>query len=286
VGTVTTLPIDNAALPDVGRFLSEHVNSRIAPNAWVDSLVHPWSESRPNFGFQLRDGGALKGVFCAIYSDQSIDNRIERFCNPHSWCVLSDYRKHSLGLALALIKQPGYHFTMLTPNPNVAEIFLRLGFKGLDDRVAVLPNSPSALATVGSHVAEFARDRIASHLSGSVLRDFELHREIPWLRFLAFGRGSDICLIVYKVGRWKRMPCARIMHVSDSAAFDRHLHLMKHSLLLRQRLLVSRVEARFLGRDPRVAYWDRRRQAKLVKSSSLRDSQVSDLYSELASLDL
>jgi len=286
MASVTVAPIDTAALAEVGRFLNENVNARIAPSAWVDSLVHPWSESRPNFGFQLRDGGALKGVFCAIYSDQSIDNRVERFCNPHSWCVLADYRKHSLGLALALIKQPGYHFTMLTPNPNVAEIFLRLGFKRLGERVAVLPNSPSPIAALGSHVAESDNDRIASHLSGSVLRDFELHREIPWLKFLAFGKGSDICFIVYKTGRWKRLPCARIMHVSDSAAFDRHLHLMKHCLLLRHGLLASRVDARFLCRDPRIAYWDQRRQAKLFKSSSLRDSQISDLYSELASLDL
>lgn len=286
MASVAVAPIDTAALAEVGRFLNENVNRRIAPDAWVASLLHPWSESRPNFGFQLRDGGALKGVFCAIYSDQSIDNRVERFCNPHSWCVLGDYRKHSLGLALALIKQPGYHFTMLTPNPNVAEIFLRLGFKPLGERVAVLPNSPSPTAAVGSNIAEFDRDVIASYLSGSVLRDFELHREIPWLKFLAFGKGSDICLIVYKTGRWKRLPCARIMYISDSAAFDRHVHLMKHCLLLRHGLLVSRVEARFLCRDPRIAYWDRRRQAKLFKSPTVRDSQISDLYSELASLDL
>jgi len=286
VTSVRLTAIDEAALAEVGQFLHHNVNRRISPEAWAGSLVYPWCDSRPNFGFQLRDGDKLVGVFCAIYSAQTIEGRIERFCNPHSWCVLSDYRKHSLGLALALIKQPSYHFTMLTPNPKVAEIFIRLGFKLMNERVVVIPNLPSPIAAIEAHIAECDTDRIARHLSGHVLRDFEAHRTIPWLAFLAFGKGDDICLIVYKIGCWKRLPCANIMHVSDPAAFDRHLHLMQHCLLLRHGLLVSRAEARFLCRVPHIAYSERRTQSKLFQSSTVKDSQIGDLYSELAALDL
>lgn len=284
--SITITAIDNAALGDVGRFLHHNVNRQISPEAWVGSLIHPWCDARPNFGFQLRDGEMLTGVFCAIYSDQNIDGRTERFCNPHSWCVLSDYRNHSLGLALALIKQRGYHFTMLTPNPKVAEIFIRLGFKRMDEGVVVLPNFPSPIAAVGAHIAESDHNLIARRLSGHVLRDFEAHREIPWLAFLAFGKGDDVCLIAYKIGRWKRLPCARILHISDPAAFDRHLHVMRNCLLLRHGLLVSRAEARFLSREPRIACSERRTQPKLFLSSTLKDSQIGDLYSELVALDL
>jgi hypothetical protein len=286
VSSVAITSIDSAALADVGQFLNQNLNHEISPEAWVASLVHPWCDSRPNFGVQLRAAGELVGVFCAIYSDQAIEGRIEHFCNPHSWCVLDDYRNNSLSLALALIKQRGYHLTMLTPNPKVTEIFMRLGFKLLDERVVVVPNLPSPIAALRAHVAESDRNHISAHLSGDVLRDFETHREIPWLDFLAFGEGDDVCVIAYKIGRWKRMSCARINYVSDPEAFNRHLHLMQHGLLLQHRLLVSRVEARFVSRKPRFAYSDRRTQPKLFLSPTLKDSQIRDFYSELVALDL
>jgi hypothetical protein len=279
-------PIEERDLAAVGRFLNQNLNARISPEAWVRSLVHPWCESRPNFGFQAHDGDRLVGVFCAIYSDQTIDGRRERFCNPHSWCMLDDYRSHSISLALHLLRQRGYHFTMLTPNPKVAEIFLHLGFKKMDDAVVVFPNLPSIKATFGANVVISDPDRIASHLPDPVREVFAAHRDIPWLRFVAFGKDNDICLVVYKRARWKRLPCARIIDISDRAAFHRHVHLMQHHLLFRRGLVLSRVERRFLLRDPRIARFERRKQAKLLSSSTLKDAQIRDLYSELVALDL
>lgn len=280
--SVAVTPIEAAHLDEVGRFLHENLNRRFTPEAWIGCLRHPWSEVRPNYGMQLRDGPRLVGVLLAIYSDQSIDGRIEKICNPHSWCVLDDYRNHGINLVLAAIKQPGYHFTMLTPNPKVAEIFRHLRFKDLDAGVVLFPNLP--VPTFGG-VAETRRDAIAQHLSGPALRDFALHRDIPWLSFVAFGRGNDTCLVVYKRIRWKKMPCAWLIHVSDPAAFERHRSLLQWALL-RKGFLVSRVETRFLQRAPAFAIHTRRTQAKLFSSKTLQDSQIRDLYSELASLDV
>jgi hypothetical protein len=286
VSRVSISAIQEVDLPLVGRFLNENLNAKIPAAAWVNSLVHPWSASRPNFGFKAQDDDRLVGVFCAIYSDQVIDGRREVFCNPHSWCMLDDYRSQSVGLPLRVIKQPGYHFTMLTPNPRVAEIFLRLGFRKLDDAIVVFPNLPSPAAAFGAQVVCTEPKQMSGCLPDGARRDFEAHRAIPWLQFVAFGKGSDVCLVVYKRGRWKRLPCARILGISDPEAFDRHLHLMQHRLLLEKGLLVSRVERRFLVRRPRFAHSELRMQAKLCLSSSLRDSQISDLYSELVALDL
>lgn len=283
---VSITPIEEGDLAAVGRFLNQNLNGRIMPDAWVQSLVHPWSDSRPNFGFQARDGDRLVGVFCALYSDQSINGRRERFCNPHSWCMLDDYRSHSISLALRLLRQRGYHFTMLTPNPKVAEIFLHLGFKKTDDAIVVFPNLLSFKATVGVSVVTSDLDRISTLVPGPVGEDFVAHRAIPWLRFLAFGKGNDICLVIYKRGRWKRIPCARIIDVSDSAAFDRHVHLMSHHLLVRHGLILSRVERRFLACEPPFAWSEQRKQPKLFSSPTLKDAQIRDLYSELVALDL
>jgi hypothetical protein len=277
--------IEATHLQEVGDFLHRNLNKRITPQAWVQSLTHPWSESRPNFGVQLRDGGTLVGVFCAIYSDQTIDGRVERFCNPHSWCVLESYRRHGIGLILTLLKQTGYHFTMLTPNPKVAEIFRGLRFKDLAAQMVVFPNLPSPASCLPSRFIESAPEKIATRLTGPAQRDFESHREIPWLKFLAFGRGAERCLVVYKRDRWKRLPCARVIHVSDPQILDRNTGLL-HNGLLRSGLLVTKVESRFLLREPRIAYRMKRTQGKLFLSRTLQDRQIRDLYSELASLDV
>jgi hypothetical protein len=284
VGLAVTA-IEATHLAEVGEFLHRNLNKRIAPEAWVQSLTHPWSETRPNFGMQLRDETTLVGVFCAIYSDQTIDGRVERFCNPHSWCVLESHRRHGIGLILTLLKQTGYHFTMLTPNPKVAEIFRGLRFKDLAKAMVVFPNLPSLAGGLPGRFIETDPNAIANRLSGTAKRDFELHREIPWLRFLVFGRGTQSCLVVYKRNRWKRLPCARIIHVSHPEVLDRNRGLL-HNGLLRSGLLVSKVESRFLLREPRIAYRMQRTQGKLFLSRTLQDRQIRDLYSELASLDV
>jgi hypothetical protein len=237
---------------------------------------------------QLRDGTTLVGAMLAVYSDQTIDGRTERFCNPHSWCVLPDYRNHGIGLVLHLIKQPGYHLTMLTPNPKVAQIFRGLRFKDLDDRLVVFPNVPSPAALLPGRFAETDPERIAQRLAPKpdVLRDFELHRDIRWLRFLAFGAGSDVCLIAYKDSTWKKLPSARIIHVSNPDALERHRGVMQTKLFFKHAMVTSRVEARFLSRVPPLAYRTKRTQAKLFMSRTLKDSQIRDFYSELVALDV
>lgn len=280
-------PIEDRHLAEVGRFLNENLNPKISTEAWVQSLSHPWAAAPPNHGVQLRDdAGRLVGVFCAIYSDQDVDGRLERFCNPHSWCVLNEHRNHGINLVLALLKQPGYHFTMYTPNPKVAEIFLGLRFRNLDDGLLYFPNLPSLAPRRGGRIIEHEPDRIAPRLDGQLRRDFDAHKGIPWLRFAAFGRPGDLCLVVYKRDRWKQLPGAGILHVSDPAAFARHCHLLRHHLLTAHGLVVSRVEARFLAAAPSFARRSRRTQPKLVLSRTLADGQFRDLYSELVALDV
>lgn len=280
------MPIGEHDLPAVGEFLNVNLNRRIPARTWSDCLRHPWCESRPNFGMQLRAGPTLVGVFCAIYSDQIVADRIEKFCNPHSWCVLPEYRGHALNLLLALLKQPGYHFTMLTPNPKVAQIFRQLRFRDLAAGIAIFPNLPALLALGARAVAVSDPAQIAALVSGGVRRDFELHRHIPWLNFVAFGRHDDVALAVYKRATWKRLPCARLIHLSDPAAFHRHGSLLSSHLLMQRGLPISHLETRFIDAVPRMAIRSRRNQAKLFLSATLKDAQVRDLYTELVALDI
>jgi hypothetical protein len=282
---IRTTPIGAGDLPEVGRFLHENLNRKISPDAWAGSLSHRWAAEQPNHGMQLRDGERLVGVFCAIYSDQTVDGRIERFCNPHSWCVLNEYRNQSISLILPLLKQHGYQFTMYTPNPKVAEIFRGLKFRDLDDRLYYFPNLPSLGGARGVFVESDAT-RIAGRLSGELARDFAAHRDIPWLRFVAFGRDDDVCLLIYKLDVVKKLPCARIIHLSDPAALQRYGAAVRHHLLTRHGLPASRIEARFVADAPSFSVLRQRLQPKLVLSKTLRDPQFRDIYSELAALDV
>lgn len=283
---IQTLPTQADDLEEVGQFLHERLGRRFTRQAWVESLRQPWAASSPNHGMHLRLDGKVVGVLCAIYSEQVIDGRTEQVCNPHSWVVDEEHRNHSIGLLLQLLRQRQYHFTMFTPNPKVAQVFKGLRFRVLDNLLLHVPHWPGLLPAAPGSRVESDPSRIAALLSGTALRDFQAHAHLPWLRFVAFGRDGDMCLVVYKLARWKKMPCAAIAHVSDAEAMDRHGQLLRRHLLLKQGIPVSRVEARILKRPPPGSLRSRRGMPKMVLSPSLTDHQVTDLYSELMALDL
>lgn len=279
-------PIHQEHLPEVGQFLHENLNRRFSAERWISSVTHPWAKVSPNHGMQLRDGDRLVGVFCAIYSDQVIDGKIEHFCNPHSWCVLDTHRQHGIGLVLNIVKQRGFHFTMFTPNKTVTAVFLGLKFKNLDDRQYRCINFPGMTLPGRKTFAEFRRHRIAELLSGQDLVEFKAHQDIPWLNFAAFGSGNEVCWVIYKPERWKRLPSAWIMHISDAELFCRFNGLLRSHLLLSRGIVTMKIESRWLSRPPSLAWNEPRTQPKLFLSKSLADNHIRDVYSELMSLDV
>lgn len=279
-------PIQAEHLAEVGQFLHDNLNSRFSAETWISAVNPGWANISPNHGMQLYDGDRLVGVFCAIYSDQLIQGKLERFCNPHSWCVLESHRRHGIGLLLGIVKQTGYHFTMFTPNPKVAQVFLGLKFKNLDERQYRCVNVPSFAPLRGEAFTESRRDYIAARLQGQDRADFEAHHDIPWLNFVAFGVGDDVCWVIYKPSYWKRLPAAWIMHVSDEAMFRRHHGLLRTHLLLKHRMATMKVEARWLTAAPIFAWNEPRTQPKLFLSKTLEHGQIRDLYSEVMSLDV
>jgi hypothetical protein len=272
----------SADLPEVGEFLHRQLAQRISAQAWRDSLTQRWHPDPPNLGTHLRHEGRVVGVFCAIYSEQLLRGQTLRVCNPHSWIVLEEFRSHSLGLLMPLLKQRDWHFTMLTPNPKVAQVFKGLRFRVVDDTVLHWPNTPSLR---GGGAVATDPPGIRALLDDAQRRDFDAHAHLPWLRFVAFGRPGRACLVVYKTIRWKRLPCAAILHVGDAAAFAEHGHLLRRHLLGRG-IPFSRVEGRFVAAPPPGAMRSQRIQPKLVLSPLLGDGDVRDLYSEVVALDI
>lgn len=272
-------------LDEVGEFLHSNLNRRNSPAAWQASVTRGWSVEQPDYGVQMRDDRRLVGVFLATYSDLWIDGKLEKFCNPHSWCVLPSHRTSGISLVLRLVRIPGYHFTMFTPNAKVAEIFRGLKFKDLDDRLFHFPNLPSP-AFWRPRIFTSKPEEIRRHLAGQTLKVFQDHGDIPWLRFVAFGEPGDINLAIFKPIVVKRLPTAWLLYVSDDRALLRHGAVFRHGMLWEHGMALSQIEARFVAGAPAFSVLSTRSQPKLFLSRSLTDRQIPDVYSELASLDV
>jgi hypothetical protein len=276
-------PIADDDVAEVTDFLHERLNPSIAADRWADAFRQPWGMDKPNNGYLMRDAtGRLAGVIGAIYSSQTINGKRERFCNVTSWCVLSDSRNHAVRLALALLAQPGYHFTDFTPTPVVLSTLRFLKFKSMDARACVMPNVPTlrrgrvldAIPVISA--ALHAVDRAA-------MLD---HQGCPWLRHLAVEYTGGFCYVAYRIATLRQLRCAEIVHVTSPAALGLALPRLRHYLLLRARIPFLRVERRLLAAPPRLSRIVDNYYTKQFRSDSLTERDISSLYSELVVLPM
>ncbi|MFV0277722.1 MAG: hypothetical protein ACK5HY_11120 [Parahaliea sp.] len=278
-------PITGADVEAVAVFLNRHMNSRFAVAEWAAGLNPAWSRNAPNHGFMLLAEGEVVGAICAMYSQQEIDGVAQAFCNPHSWCVLESHRKSSVPLVLSLIRQPGYHFTMFSPNREGEEIFSYLGFKPLDRARLVLPHLPS-VRSGGQCEIITDPERAEASLPPSLARIYRDHRSYPWLQQLVFRKAEHFGLAIFKLSRYKRLPCAGLNYISDRQLFGECWGAISNHLLFRRGIAVSRVEERLLGRRPALAFTTLPGSAKFYLSNSLQHGDINYIYSELFVMDL
>ena len=89
-------------------------------------------------------------------------------------CVIESRRAHAIRLVRAILRQPGYHFTDLSPSGNVVELNHRLGFHSLDTSTAPQINWPalrkSSVGLISDEIEierRLSRSRPAADLSRS-----------------------------------------------------------------------------------------------------------------------
>jgi len=277
----TIEPITEAVLPEFAAFLAVHLNAAFSAQVWEAGLRKQWTADLPNYGFVLRDEGRMVGGIGAYYADRHINGALERFCNITSWCVLEPYRQQSMRLAMAIIQQPGFHFTDFSPTKVVAASLQFLKFKPLDEGQWIMPNMP---LPSGGKVLDQATD-IQSALAGEALAVYRDHAEFPWLKHLAVGEAGAWCHVIYKPMRYRGLPGAQILHFSDAGLFERHLGHLRAYFLVRG-LWFTQVECRKLDRQP---WFSKRRSGfnpKMFLSHSLEAKDIDYLYSESVALDL
>ena len=277
-------PIRDEDLGEFCAFLNEHLNPTIPAATWADAFRQPWRVTKPNNGFLMRDrNGRIVGGIGAIYAERTIHGRPERFCNITSWCVLEPYRSHSLRLAMAVVSQPGFHFTDLSPTPVVAGSLRFLKFKDMDGRATVMLNLPSwspGVRVLSDH------DVIERTLAPDDAKVFRDHRHLSWLLHAVAGRPGTFCHVVYKRGVLKRLPCAVVLYASTPELFLRYRGALGCHFLARHGMVSTRIETRFLPRRPALSAQVVGYHNNMYRSDTLGESEISNLYSELATLDL
>jgi hypothetical protein len=279
--TVDVCAIDDAQMPAVGRFLNKHLNQRVPAEAWVRAVQVPWKVDAPNYGFLLRDERRVVGAYLAFYSERMIDGAREEFCNLGAWCVLPDYRLHSLRLLKALLAQDGYSFTDLSPSGTVVPLNERLKFRFLDTSTAMLPGLP--WPSVPGRVKIVTDPAVIERsLSGRELEIYHDHADAAGARHVLIRRGDASCYVIFRKDRRKNIPVfASILHVSDVETFQATAPILTRHLLVQHGVLVTLAEPRVVGRRPRLSITLKQPRRKMYKSSHLEPDQIDYLYSEL-----
>lgn len=276
-------PITDRDIPAVAEFLHQHMNSRFSTEDWANGLNACWLDDAPNHGFTLKADDQIVGALCAIYSLQTVKGKKERFCNPHTWCVLEPYRSKSVPLVLSIIRQEGYQFTMFTPNKEGEQIFSYLGFKPLDRSKIILPNTPSLRRFKSSEI--FCQN-FPDHLPEDLARCAQDHQPYPWINSFAFHSGNQYCLIFYKSAKFKKSSCANITYISNKDLFARCWGEIKNYLLFKRGIFFTRIDKRFLRKPPRLSFNTLEGPARFYLSDKFDESAIEYIYSELTVMNL
>lgn len=275
--TVELTAITDADIAMVAEFLHANLDHRVP---WARSIsAVPWKVEAPNHGFMLKDGQRVVGAQLVFYAERPMAGQLERFGNLSAWYVLPGFRFHSIGLLMAVLAQDGYHFTCLSPSREVASIVARLKFRSLDTTAALVPNLPWPSLAGGTRISADP-NVIERTLTGPELELYHDHADALAAHHLLLVRGRDSCYVMYREMRFKGLPFAVILHVSNPELFRRALRVLTRHLLLRHRLVATRAELRTIGRRPPLSF-KRDPWPKLYRSTRLEPAQIDDLYSEL-----
>lgn len=271
--------ITDDKLDAVSRFLHTHHDSGIPAGGFRQSFAAHHSADRPNNGVMLLDDhDDVVGAYLAYYSDRVVDGTVRHICNLGSWCVLPEYRRYSLPMASAILRQEGFDFLDLSPSATVAALNERLGFAYLDDRAALLPALPWP----------FSRARVSSDpldleaaLSGDELRLYHDHRDAPAARHVVLRDGDEVGYVVLRIERRKRLPVAIVVYASRPELLRRLIRPFGGFVLLRQGAVALLVELRWLGGRMPAGSFQSRLPPKMYRSPTLRPGDIDYFYSEL-----
>lgn len=275
-------PIGAADTDRVAAFLREQMERDWSLELWQQAISPSWADVGPNRGFQLLDGDRVLGAYVAYYSERAIGGATERVCNLGTWAVHPDHRTEGLRLLRELLRQDGYTFTDLTPNPTVLRINSKLGFEPLGTHAVTVPNLPwPPLPGRGRIVSDPVT--LERELDGEELRLYRDHADAAAVRHLLLSRGEERCYVALRRDVFRHLPVCTLLHVSNPELLDRMTGTLSRHLLLRHGAVAHVVDEAIAPYRPRLSL-RKERVRRMFRGDRVRPGQLDYLYSELACL--
>jgi len=274
------VPVVPAMFDAIHDHLLRPLNPRFTPEMWRLLFHRPWTSREPMLGFALLDKDRPVGFASYLCSDQEIEGRAVTVCNFNTWVVDPPYRAQAMSLAMPAVKRRDMVFTNLTALPEVHQIFSRLGYRELDSRVRMHWPFP-ALPERGVRV------RFGDAIPQSLLSpaDQELHRAhagLPHLLAVLVETPEGACYVRYSLKRWRRIPEARLQHVSPRTGLAGGMRALQWALFRRHGRVVVSHDSRLVADAP-GPFTDRRMPvARLVGGARVVTESLSNAYSEIA----
>lgn len=275
-------PIGTADTDRVAAFLREQMEREWSLELWRQAISPSWPAAGPNHGFQLLDGERVVGAYVAYYSEREIDGVTERICNLGTWAVHPDHRTGGLRLLRELLRQEGYTFTDLTPNPTVLRINSKLGFEPLGNHAVTVPNLPwpplPGRGGISSDPATLERE-----LRGEELRLYRDHAGAAAVRHLLLSHGEERCYVALRRDVFRHLPVCTLLHVGNPGLLARMSGPLSRHLLLRHGAVAHVVDEAIAPYRPRLSL-RKERVRRMFRGDRVRAGQLDYLYSELACL--
>jgi hypothetical protein len=278
-----------AMFEDIQRLFVGFDNPRMHKDDWRRMLFHyPWPAERDARGYVLFDGAEAVGFIGTIFSTRELNGKQEPICNLSSWIVAESHRARWMELLSPVVRLGSHTVIGSTPSPVVHRLFMKLGYRVLEDRVLLLPPlaTPSEIAGLRGASMTTDPDEIHAALSGEERRCFDDHRAAGGAHIL-LRRGGRACWVMATVMHLKHLRFALVQHIGDRQLFWDCLPLAKWGFLKALGAPALAVDARFTEgrRVPFVVTW-RLSQPRIYRPrhEGIAPALVDGLYSELMGL--
>lgn len=278
---VQLAPIAASEVAQVAEFLHRELNARVSTSAWTRVMSPPWTNASPDCGFMLVSNGRVVGAYLTVKSQRDFGAEPVEVCNLGAFCVLDDYRPHSIRLLRAVLAQKGFTFTDFSPSGNVVGLNERLGFSHFDTSTRLVVNRP---AVPRRHIVLSSDpQRLDAVLGESDRKIFHDHRSAPAARHLLVETPGGHAYLVFRRDRRKHLPWfASPLYVGgDGAVLARAWPAVGSYLLGRHGLPFTLAERRILGFSPGRGFDLKKPRAKMFRGGPLSPESMDYLYSEL-----
>jgi hypothetical protein len=263
----------------------EFNNPLLKHDDWQQLFVRRWGSQEDHFGYYLEEDGAAVGFLGTIFSQRKISGQMYKFCNLSTWIVKKEYRGASLMLLFEVLKLKDYTITNFTAN-RVAKIMHTMGFKDLAERLYFF--LPLSIPGVGfsNFTLHTEKHAIEQRLQSDALAVFRDHADLKCHHLLVEHDGEQ-CYLVFDIIKKKRLPVARVHHISSLPFFVKFSHRFTFKVCLKTRTAGLLVAENLLHNETVRSKWViPQKQALVYRSDCLTSQDIDTLYSELQVLGL